>query len=101
MRARVSASLVGLFCWFEERIDRSRTLQTYFGMYGYCCAGKLWCGKSYKDLVENCPKECPGATDEECGDGMICFNMAEEEQSCNETGVGIKEPVDSASEFVA
>lgn len=70
-------------------------------MYGYCCSGKLWCGKSYKDLVENCPKECPGATDEECGDGMICFNMAEEEQSCNETGVGIKEPVDPASEFLA
>ena len=26
---------------------------------------------------------------------MICFNMSEEEQSCNTTGVGIKDPVDS------
>ena len=58
--------------------------------------GKLWCGKSYKDLVENCPAECPSGLDEECGEGQICFNMSEEEQACNETGVGIREPVDSA-----
>jgi hypothetical protein len=59
--------------------------------------GKLWCGRSYKNLVEECPAECPGATDEECGEGMTCFNMATENVTCTEVGVGIKEPVDSAN----
>ena len=27
--------------------------------------GKLWCGRSYKHLVEECPQQCPGGTDEE------------------------------------
>lgn len=98
--SRVLGRLVALCCVGCRGTNPSptRILQTLLVTIQF--AGKLWCGKSYKDLVENCPKECPGATDEECGDGMICFNMAEEEQSCNETGVGIKEPVDSASEFV-
>ncbi|KAL7482139.1 hypothetical protein ACHAW6_007834 [Cyclotella cf. meneghiniana] len=56
--------------------------------------GKLWCGKNYKDLVENCPKQCPGGSDDECGNDMICFDMSTEKVSCNETGVGIKDPVD-------
>ena len=56
--------------------------------------GKLWCGKNYKDLVENCPMECPGGSDDECDGDMICFDMSTEEMSCNETGVGIREPVD-------
>ncbi|KAL7443369.1 hypothetical protein ACHAXM_008913 [Skeletonema potamos] len=58
---------------------------------------KLWCASSYKDLVENCPMKCPGGTSEECGDGMTCFNMSEEEASCSEEGVGIKAKVDSAN----
>jgi hypothetical protein len=56
--------------------------------------GKLWCGKNYKDLVENCPMECPGGSDDECDGDMICFDMSTEEMACNETGVGIKDPVD-------
>ena len=60
----------------------------------------LWCATSYKHLVEHCPKPCEGGTDDECGqdeDGndMFCFSMSEEEQVCNTTGVGVKEPVDS------
>ena len=57
--------------------------------------GKMWCGKSYKDLVENCPKECPNGSDDECGDDMICFNMSEEERSCSEAGAGVRVKVDS------
>lgn len=59
--------------------------------------GMYWCGSSYKNLVETCPKQCPGMTDDECGDGMTCFNMSEDETKCEEEGVGIKEPVDSAN----
>jgi hypothetical protein len=66
--------------------------------YFFLAEGKLWCGKNYKDLVENCPKECPGGSDYKCGDGMICFDMSTEEMSCNETGVGIKDPVDPLCE---
>ena len=61
--------------------------------------GMLWCGRSYKHLVEHCPKQCPGGTNDECGQDengvdMTCFNMSEEEVSCAEEGVGIKDPVD-------
>jgi len=61
--------------------------------------GMLWCGRSYKHLVENCPKQCPGGTNDECGQDengkdMICFNMKDENVTCAEEGVGIKEPVD-------
>ncbi len=59
--------------------------------------GKMWCGKSYKHLVENCSKECPNGSDDECEDGMSCFNMSEEEQSCSAAGVGIKEKTDPAN----
>ena len=58
--------------------------------------GKLWCGKTYRHLVENCSKECPNGTDDECGDGMVCFNMSEEETSCSDEGVGIQEKIDPA-----
>jgi len=61
--------------------------------------GKLWCGKNYKDLVENCPMECPGGSDDECEGDMICFDMSTEEMSCNETGVGIKDPVDPLRKY--
>jgi hypothetical protein len=61
--------------------------------------GKLWCGKNYKDLVENCPQECPGGSDDECDGDMICFDMSTEEMSCNETGVGIKDPVDPLRKY--
>lgn len=44
--------------------------------------------------MENCPKQCPGGSDDECGNDMICFDMSTEKVSCNETGVGIKDPVD-------
>lgn len=30
--------------------------------------GLLWCARSYKHLVEYCPKQCPGGTNEECGE---------------------------------
>ena len=56
--------------------------------------GKLWCGRSYKHLVEECPQQCPDGTDEECGDGMTCFNMSEEETSCTTEGKGIRPRVD-------
>ena len=61
--------------------------------------GKLWCGRSYKHLVEDCPKQCPGGTNDECGQDengvdMICFNMKDENVTCAEEGVGIKERVD-------
>jgi hypothetical protein len=61
--------------------------------------GMLWCGRSYKHLVEHCPKQCPGGTNDECGQDengkdMICFNMKDENVTCAEEGVGIKEPVD-------
>jgi len=59
--------------------------------------GKMWCGTSYKNLVENCPKECPNGTDEECGEDMTCFNMSDEEVSCSKEGVGIKPKVDPAN----
>eukprot|EP00984_Skeletonema_dohrnii_P000554 scaffold177_cov113-Skeletonema_dohrnii-CCMP3373.AAC.8 len=59
--------------------------------------GKMWCGKSYKDLVENCSKECPSGSDDDCGEDMSCFNMSEEEMSCSEEGVGIKAKVDPAN----
>ncbi len=59
--------------------------------------GKMWCGKSYKHLVENCSQECPNGSDDECGDGMTCFNMSEEEKSCSSAGVGIKAKTDPAN----
>lgn len=59
--------------------------------------GKLWCGKTYRHLVENCSKECPNGTDDECGEGMVCFNMSEEETSCSDEGVGITEKIDPAN----
>ena len=54
----------------------------------------LWCGASYGDLVENCPRRCP---DGECPDGMECFSMQAEEKPCAEEGVGVKKPVDPAN----
>ena len=59
----------------------------------------LWCGSSYRHLVENCAEPCPSGSDDECGvddDGneMTCWDMSEEEMYCNTTGVGIVEPTD-------
>lgn len=61
--------------------------------------GMMWCGRSYKHLVENCPKQCPGGTNEECGQDetgvdMTCFNMKDENVTCAEEGVGIKNVTD-------
>ena len=55
---------------------------------------KLWCASNYKQLVEHCPGPCPSGGDDECGPDQSCFNMSEEEESCVEAGVGIREPVD-------
>ena len=62
----------------------------------------LWCGRSHKHLVENCPKRCGSSDDEECGvdeegNEMSCFNMQFDEESCLMEGVGIKEPTDPAN----
>lgn len=59
----------------------------------------MWCGSSYRHLVEHCPKPCPSGSSDECGqdeDGkdMECFDMSEEEKACTTRGVGIVEPVD-------
>ncbi|KAL3790789.1 hypothetical protein ACHAWO_012923, partial [Cyclotella atomus] len=83
----------GEICWGESPC----ALLDYSPLDVNASIGKLWCATSYKDLVENCPSECPSGLDEECPDGSVCFNMADEEMSCNTTGVGIREPVDSAN----
>merc|ERR1719375_1340432 len=59
----------------------------------------LWCGSSYRHLVENCAEACPSGSNDECGvddDGneMTCWDMSEEEMYCNTTGLGIVEPTD-------
>jgi hypothetical protein len=33
----------------------------------------------------------------QCGEGMSCFNMSDEDIPCSEAGVGVKEPVDPAN----
>jgi hypothetical protein len=61
---------------------------------------KLWCGRDYKHLVESCPKPCDEnrmCGSDEDGNHMTCFNMKDEEESCLEAGVGVKDPVDPSS----
>jgi len=92
---------VGQTCWGDspcpDKLLLAQQLQENGG------SGLLWCGRSYKQLVEECPKQCPGGTDDECGIDpetsmpMICYNMAEEEVKCAEEGVGIKNKTDSAN----
>lgn len=54
----------------------------------------LWCGASWNNVLEDCPKACPEGTDEECGEGMICYDLSESELICRTPGIGVKEKGD-------
>ncbi|KAL9185661.1 hypothetical protein ACHAXT_003438, partial [Thalassiosira profunda] len=82
-------------CWADSpcaHLDSKRAADAI-------AASKRWCAKTYKQLVEECPKPCPGGTDDECGideegEAMVCFDMSTEDEWCNATGVGIKNKTD-------
>ena len=54
----------------------------------------LWCGSSWNDVLENCAKNCPEGSDEECGPGLICYDLTGNDLICETAGVGVKEKGD-------
>ncbi len=59
----------------------------------------MWCGETWLHMLENCPKACPDGSDEECGPGMSCFDMTNEEKPCLYVGYGVKEKDDPSKRF--
>jgi hypothetical protein len=54
----------------------------------------LWCGSTWNNVLEDCPKACPEESDKECGAGMICYDLSKSDVICTTPGIGVKEKGD-------
>lgn len=51
-------------------------------------------------VLENCPKKCPEGTDDECEDGMICYDLTGNEPTiCKTEGFPVKRKADPNKRF--
>lgn len=50
----------------------------------------LWCGSDWNNVLETCAKACPEGSDEECGPGLICYDLTGNDKICTTVGVPVK-----------